>query len=146
LHAAPSNSKTATDLTTNSSFCNFRTFARGYLDWLNERMYGPAPGAQPVGPKDRTGSVFWLLLIIPGGIIVVALLFPLFAPALVAGMGAAGTTAVMNASIGLSVVSSLAFVIGIPVLWARRFYRFSRHCCLRGRELAAGTRARARVR
>ena len=88
----------------------------------------------------------WLLLIIPGGIIVVALLFPLFAPALVAGMGAAGTSAVMNVSIGLSVVSSLAFVIGIPVLWARRFYRFSGHCCQRGRELAAGTRARARVR
>jgi hypothetical protein len=109
-------------------------------------MYGPAPGARFVGPKDRTASVFWLLLIIPAGIVVVTLLFPLFAPAIVAGMGAAGTTAVMNASIGLSVASSLAFVIGIPVLWARRFYRFSGHCCLRGRELAAGTRARARLR
>jgi len=130
-----------------SAHCNFRAFTRGYLDWLNERMYGPAPapGRAPSGPENRTASVFWLLLVIPAGIVVVALLFPLIAPALVAGMSAAGMTAVMNASIALSVISSLAFVVGIPVLWARRFYRFTKHCCLRGRELAAGTRAPART-
>lgn len=134
-------------MTSTPTHCNWRTFARGYLDWLNERMYGPAPtpGHAPTGPENRTASVFWLFLVIPAGIVVVALLFPLIAPALVSGMSAAGMTAVMNASIALSVISSLAFVVGIPVLWVRRFYRFTKHCCLRGRELASGTRAPART-
>lgn len=130
-------------MTSPSAHCNLRTFARGYVDWLNERMYGPAPGHTPSGPGNRTASVFWLLLVIPAGVAVVALLFPLIAPALVAGMSAAGMTAVMNVSIALSVISSLAFVVGIPVLWARRFYRFTKHCCLRGRELAAAIRVPA---
>ncbi|KWU24777.1 hypothetical protein AS149_32035 [Burkholderia cenocepacia] len=106
-------------------------------------MYGAAPGARAVGPKDRTVSVYWLLLVIPAGILVLTLLFPLFAPAIVAGLGAAGSNAVMEASIGVSVLSSFLFVVGIPLLWVRRFYRFIKHCCQRGRELAEGTRRRA---
>ncbi|MNR71562.1 hypothetical protein D3C71_21930 [compost metagenome] len=122
----------------------WRNFWLGYCDWLNEQIHGPAPGqlGQPLAAPSAP-TMWWLLLVIPAGVLLLAVCAPLFAPVLVQGMSAAGTTAVANASIGLSVVVGLAFAVGIPSLLGLRLYRFTRRCCERGAQLQAGVRQRA---
>lgn len=131
--------------TTNPHFvkepCSLQFIWRGYCDWYQEKVHGPAAGEQPTPSKGaRPASVLWLLLVIPAGVLAIAVLFPLMAPAMVSGMSAAGPAAVANASMGLSAVAGLGFFLGLPILAGLRVHRFLKMCCLRGQELNTGLR------
>ncbi|KWT98410.1 MULTISPECIES: hypothetical protein [unclassified Variovorax] len=124
--------------------CTFHFFWLGHRDWLMECIYGPAPGAAAAKSGSPTAaSLWWLVLTIPAFILLAAAMVPFLAPTLVAGMTAAGSSAVADVSMGLGVLSGLAVAVGVPFLLARRFLRFAGHCCERGQSIERGERRRA---
>ncbi len=127
--------------------CTFDYFWTGLTDWFAEQSLpararhdlpdsqGPAePGVGSVLAKTVLGAVLLLLLI--------AFVVAQLAPVLVQGMAWAGTGAVADAAMWLAGLSSLAFLLWVPLSAGRRVWRFTHRMCRRGYEIRHGLRDR----
>jgi len=122
--------------------CRLRYAWRGYCDWFQERLNGPALGEPFPGQSSRRGpgTVAYALIVIVVLVLLCSMALPKVAPGTVSLLGATGPQALADLSIAAVACAAAVMFIGIPTIAIIRFNRFTRMCCRRGYELENGLR------